>query len=656
MLKRAYYQSDICEFLALPAFEILGSLTANSEYEISEPQRYAWAEQISHLHEVLKGKSGHIAFEFVIPRVGKRVDVVLLMQGVVYVVEYKVGSDAYDKQAINQVYDYALDLKNFHSASHSLPIVPILVATDATAVPSEPEWDEDQVARPCRANANTLHLAIASHRVRGNSSIDPHHWINASYKPTPTIVEAARALYEGNDVEEISHSEGGAINLSITSKIIEKVIEESKRSNKKSICFVTGVPGSGKTLAGLNIATRRQREHAEEHTVFLSGNGPLVTVLRESLTRDAVRRAKAEGLKTSKKDEARKTNSFIQNVHHFRDECLRTTEPPIEQVVIFDEAQRAWTKDKTSTFMRIKKGVPDFGMSEPHFLLDAMDRHPDWCVVICIVGGGQEINGGEAGLGEWLRAINDYFPEWEVIRSDRLGDPCYQWDPSDQRFMCVNDRTRETEELHLSVDLRSFRAESLADFVEQVVSGDSAKARVEMQMLERYPIVLTRNVDNARVWLRERSRGTERIGLVASSNAIRLRPLGLHIKAKPDPIYWFLNGMEDVRSSYALEELASEFEVQGLELDWVGVCWDGNMRWANNSWSLHKFSGTTWRNVNDTLARRYLVNAYRVLLTRARQGMVIYVPYGDELDATRKPEYYDGTYSFLQECGIESID
>ena len=661
MLKRAYYQSDISVFLASPASEILGSLAANSEYEITEQQRNAWVEQIRHLHEVLKGKSGHIAFEFVIPRIGKRIDVVLLIDGVVYALEYKVGFSTYDKLGIDQVCDYALDLKNFHLASHDLPIVPILIATEASSKPISPRWAKDCVAHPVAANNESLVDVIGAHRIDGLDPINASVWLASPYKPTPTIIEAARALYEGHDVREISHYEGhdvdgGAINLSVTSKVIEQVIEDSKRNNHKSICFVTGVPGSGKTLAGLNIATRRQRSHAEEHTVFLSGNGPLVMVLREALTRDAVVRAKSDGRKTKKKDEARKTNTFIQNVHHFRDDCLSSDDPPIEHVAIFDEAQRAWTKEKTSRFMRTKKGVPDFNMSEPHFLLAAMDRHIEWCVVICLVGGGQEINDGEAGLGEWLRAINDYFPDWKVVRSDRLGDSSYQWNDADAQFMSVNERTEITDKLHLNVDLRSFRAETLTDFVEQVVSGNSERAIKEKDKLARYPIMLTRDIESARNWLRNQARGTERIGLVASSNAIRLRPAGLYIKSKPDPINWFLNDSSDVRSSYALEEMASEFEVQGLELDWVGVCWDANMRMTINGWSLHKFKGTKWCNVKKQQARRYLVNSYRVLLTRARQGMVIYVPYGDERDETRRPEYYDQTYSFLQECGIESID
>jgi hypothetical protein len=418
---------------------------------------------------------------------------------------------------------------------------------------------------------------------------------------------------------------------------------------------VTGVPGAGKTLAGLNLVTQRTKIHEDEHAVFLSGNGPLVEVLREALARDEHDQSEGRIDKISKADAARKVKSFIQNIMHFRDDNLRTSEAPIERVAVFDEAQRAWDRSHLSNFMVRKKGVPGFEMSEPEFLISVMDRHSDWCTVICLVGGGQEINAGEAGLTEWFVALKNCFPNWRVFTSKQLAHRDYHWG-QDLPAMLAKLEVQVFDHLHLAVSIRSFRAEKLSDFVGAVVAGETEVARDLYDAIRGvYPIRLTRDLSAARDWLRDQARGTERTGLVASSGASRLKPQGLNVHEKIDATYWFLNGKDDVRSSYYLEDPATEFDIQGLELDWVGVCWDADFRAVNGNWAYYRFTGTKWQNVKDASRRAYLTNAYRVLLTRARQGVVIYVPKGDPTDHTRLSEFYDGTATFLLNCGIEHL-
>ena len=645
---RWYLEASAENFRSTESTAILGQLVVHHPFDVGSKQRDAWLHQIEGLKLLASAVSrSHFFLEFSIPRMGKRADAILLAGGIVFVMEYKVGAGEFWGHAVDQALDYALDLKNFHTGSHNRTIVPILVATDARAVVSGVEPWSDGVARPLLANSENK---AALCELGSDAADDPLAWARSSYKPTPTIVEAAQALYQGHDVHEISRSEAGAENLSLTASYIANVIEQAKKEQRKAICFVTGVPGSGKTLAGLDLATERMRASEEEHAVFLSGNAPLVAVLREALAQDEVERSQLAGQPKSKKEAVRHASAFIQNIHHFRDEYVGNNEVPAECVVVFDEAQRAWTEEQTSKFMK-ERGHNDFGMSEPDFLLSAMNRHRGWCVVVCLVGGGQEINTGEAGLGEWFTAIQKHYRDWDVHMSDRLTGADYLGEEAEY---AVPQATKNSA-LHLRVAVRSFRAEAVSEFVGAVVAGDASAARISIKKLSQYPVVLTRDLESARVWLRNRARGTERIGLVASSNGMRLKPVGVFVKAKIDPPTWFLAGRNDVRSSYALEDVATEFDIQGLELDWVGMCWDANFRHEDDRWKPYYFRGSRWERVQDPTRAAYLANAYRVLLTRARQGMVILVPRGTELDQTRLPSFYDETFSFLTNCGIPQL-
>lgn len=653
MLKIAYYSDTVTAFKNCSDETILGHLSESHHFALEELQRDAWRIQIRLLKRELAAlDTGTIYFEFAIPRMGKRADVVILIAGTVFILEFKVGSTTFDRAGRDQVHDYALDLKNFHAGSHDVPIVPILIATGSDErVADALEWAADQVAEPLMSSGRGLIELItrALDDVRA-PPIVPHIWERSGYLPTPTIVEAAQALYQNHAVEEIARSDSGAQNLNQTAQAIRDIVQQSRASGQKSICFVTGVPGSGKTLAGLNIATESAQSDETERAVFLSGNGPLVTVLREALARDQRDRT---GCK--KADAERQVASFVQNIHHFRDDALRTDQAPPEKIVIFDEAQRAWTKEQASKFMRNKRGQTDFDISEPEFLISVMDRHEDWCVIVCLVGGGQEINTGEAGLTEWISVLQARFKDWEIYLSNRLSDPDYRL-LDEAGELASSPRWHWTESLHLSVSMRSFRAESLSDFIGSVLDNRPAEARAALAaIVDRYPIALTRDLDTARTWLRDHARGSERFGLIASSGAYRLRADGLNVRAKVDPSNWFLNGSDDVRSAYYLEEVATEFDIQGLEVDWAGICWDADLRRETGSWQSYAFKGTRWQNVNTADRQLYLKNAYRVILTRARQGMVIFVPQGDDSDFTRPTAFYDGIADYLEECGVARI-
>ncbi len=645
-MNRAYLSIAAQDVSQASDAALFGKLAARLPFALEPAQRTAWEYQIQHLRELAAQlPAAHFFMEFLIPRMGRRADLIVIVAGIIFVAEYKLGARQFDRSSLDQVYGYGLDLKHFHETSHAVPIVPILVASHAPDAESEPlRWDEDGLAYPLRVNTAGLGPAIQDVcRLHGRPPIDPSAWEAGRYRPTPTIVEAAQALYRGHDVEEISRSEAGAENLTHTADYVANAIEDAKRDRRKIICFITGVPGSGKTLAGLNLATARQRAHSDEHAVFLSGNGPLVEVLREALALDAVAKAREAGQSTSKTQEDRRAAAFIQNIHHFRDDALTTVAAPIEKVAVFDEAQRAWDVEQTSKFMQQKKGQLGFSMSEPEFLLSVMDRHEDWCAIICLVGGGQEINTGEAGIEEWLRALERSFPHWQVHVPCTLTHAC-----------AIPDEVTAPA-LHLATSLRSFRAERLSDFVGHVIAGDVDAARQVRGELSSFPLFITRDLDRARQWLRTKRRGNERCGLLASSNAARLKPHGVFVKAKIEPAKWFLATTEDVRSSDALEDAATEFDVQGLELDWTCLCWDANFRRADGAWQALQFKGTRWQAVNDPARQNYVANSYRVLLTRSRQGMVVFVPHGSSEDSTRSPEMYDGIYAFLAECGFEEL-
>ena len=652
-MSRSYYSRELQEFLRDENNSIIGELTNNHQFALEELQRNAWQKQIEILRQQFQNlKSGHIMFEYSIPRMGKRVDVVFIYLNYVFVIEFKVFKNKYSRADRDQCIDYALDLKNFQEGSHNAPLVPILVSTDASDFTNSITKSKDGVYNLLCCNKDNLKANIEQVcKEESNVTINPTEWENSLYKPTPTIIEAAQALYQGHSVREISRSDSGAINLSKTAEIINQIIDYSKNKKKKSICFVTGVPGAGKTLAGLNLANERHKFSEEEHAVFLSGNGPLVQVLQEALTRNNIENSHE---RITKSEALQKAKAFIQNIHHFRDEALNG-DPPNEKVVVFDEAQRAWNKNQTISFMQRKKGIANFDMSEPEFLISTMDRHQKWAVIICLIGGGQEINTGEAGLPEWFRAIRENYRNWNVYLSNEITDSEYTGSQKlDDILQGINYQTNS--DLHLKTSVRSFRSENVSKLVKQILDCEKESAKETLSELKtKYPIVITRDINKAKQWLKDKARGNERYGLIASSKSRRLRPFGIYVDLDIDTPKWFLNPKEDVRSSYFLEYVATEFQIQGLELDWACVAWDGNFRFENNNWSYNQFSGSKWKKIRSDDRITYLKNTYRVLLTRARQGVVIFIPKGDKDDDTRRPEFYDETYQYLKEIGFEEL-
>jgi len=659
-IQRWMYSAPLRDFLAQDTDAILGALLRMSEGDVELTQRNAWAQQV----QVLKCLAlpaelvadSRIYFELTVPRLGRRADVVLLIGPLMVILEFKVGESHFERSAINQVWDYALDFKYFHESSHNIHVLPVLIATEAS--PREYTIQQtihnDGLYLPvCAAAGQVSSLLSDAIATTKATRIDVQRWEQGRYMPTPTIVEAARALYAGHRVEDVSRNDAGARNLAETTHAIDGIIEEARQRGQKCICFVTGVPGAGKTLVGLNVANRHLDANSDTYSVFLSGNGPLVAVLREALTRDRVERAASEGTRIRKGEAKKEVEAFIQNVHHFRDEYLRDHGAPPEHVVLFDEAQRAWDVAQTSAFMERKKGQAGFNQSEPEFLISCLDRHENWAVIVCLVGSGQEINTGEGGIDEWLSALLRRFPAWKVHLSPQLIDE----QPSDAlRDILAKEGTVQSCSLHLATSMRSFRAESLSRFVKEVLNFEVESAKQTLLNLrDRYPIVITRDLSLAKQWLKSQARGSERYGIVVSSQAERLKPHAIDVRVKTDPVKWFLDGSEDTRSSFYLEEVATEFQVQGLELDWACVVWDGDLRVNGSNWGHHQFRGSRWNRINKVERRRYLENAYRVLLTRARQGMVLVVPEGDEEDPTRAASFYDPTYSYLRELGIPEI-
>ena len=706
MANRCLYVSTFKEFIERKRFEVLGALHNNYHGDALTTTDEAWMGEIDILQQVLrpwKDEYAQVIFEYEIPRLGKRIDVVLLLRGIIFCLEFKVGQKDALQADVEQVMDYALDLKNFHRFSHDKLIVPILVPTRYMSSTTEFKLSiyDDQIYNPLISGAEHLQeliFRILNHAKATNSeTID--NWIISPYTPTPTIIEAARALYENHSVEDITRHEADKVYTDRTINFILHVIEESKVQNKKSICFVTGVPGAGKTLVGLDVAIKQTYKNGEldkeNGAVYLSGNGPLVAVLTEALSRDNQKKCVAKGERKNLSDSRREVSEFIQIIHRYRDNMLAKIKNPVENgvveidpekaihlehtgygevehVAIFDEAQRSWTHKRIADYLKRggtygnKLKVPNFPMSEAEFLIWSLDQREDWAVIVCLVGGGQEINTGEAGITEWIKALNSMFKHWYVYISSKLTDTEYA-EGRVNELLKSNNKVTFAEDLHLAVSLRSFRAETLSAFVQSMLAFRSDASVLYKDVSTRnYPIVLTRNMNVARAWLRKKARGTQQTGVLVTKVAARFKPLAVHILAQDEDnaVHWFLEDKTDIRSSNYLEDAATEIQVQGLELDYVCVLWDADMRCEDNSWCFYKFNGKNkWNPENNKENQKYMLNAYRVLLTRARQGIVICVPEGNNNltsegfpeDPTRLPEFYDGTYEYLKSLGIKEI-
>ena len=704
-----YLYSDVFgNFLRKDSESIFGELVDNYHGEIIGTTKEAWKGEIALLKKVLvpwSSENAQIIFEYNIPRLGKRIDVVLLLRGLIFCLEFKVGQKAALQADVEQVMDYALDLKNFHLFSHDKKIIPILIPTQHQSSTTEfkPSVYDDGIYNPLITGEEGLQELIGKileHAGVSAQSENAANWLISPYSPTPTIIEAARTLYENHSVEDITRHEADKVSTDQTIDYILNVIEDSKNKREKSICFVTGVPGAGKTLVGLDIAVKQTYKDGvkdkENGAVYLSGNGPLVAVLKEALARDNWRKCKEKGEKKKLSDSQREVGEFIQVIHNYRDNMLAKIKNPVENriveidptkavkpdeetgfgevehVAIFDEAQRSWTQKRIADYLKRggtygnKLKVPNFPMSEAEFLIWSLDQREDWATIICLVGGGQEINTGEAGIAEWIEALNNKFKKWKVYISDKLTEPEYAEGQVTEKLK-GNPNVNFSDKLHLAVSLRSFRAETLSNFIHSLLSFNANAAVLYQEIKKKkYPILLTRDMDKARQWLRKRARGNEHTGILVTKVAARFKPLAVNVLAQGDEnaIHWFLEDKTDIRSSNYLEDAATEIQVQGLELDYACVLWDADVRCENGVWTYHKFNGKDkWNPENNDENKKYMLNAYRVLLTRARQGLVICVPEGNSNktpegfpeDPTRLPEFYDGTYKYLKSLGLDEI-
>lgn len=688
-MKRYFYSATLKDFLSESFDSIFGKISNEGESDSAKQQKNAWVEEIEILKKALKDYSEEdawIVFEYSLFRLGKRIDTVLLLHDRVFVLEFKIGAKKYERQDIDQVINYALDLKYFHQGSKDRLIIPVLIASECLKVPEYEYSNNNDIYSLIKTNSECLGDAIAF--VLNNSNVHKHgyeidlrDWVKSRYAPTPTIIEAAKALYLNHTVEDITKHEADGAQLDRTTNFCIKIIQETKQKRGKSILFVTGVPGAGKTLVGLNVAIKQSEKEngASDKAVYLSGNDPLVKVLTEALAEDKKNQEKNKGNKKYTKEIAvREVKQFIQMIYGYRKQMLSKTRltkdgrleidrsaenedkkagyAEVENIAIFDEAQRAWNREHLTSWLKRKSDFKTFSMSEGEFLIWSLDQRPDWSVIICLVGGGQEINTGEAGIGEWIRALNEKFPNWHIYISNQLSAKEYA-EGNIKQLLSKNNNVHYSDDLHLGVSMRSFRAEKLSEMVHALLEGDVSKAKkIYSEIKDKYPIVLTRDINQTKIWLKEKSKGNERYGLVVSSKAARLKPLTIDVRSKPSVKHWFLSGKDDVRSSLFLEDAATEFDVQGLELDYVGLIWDGDLRRKKDSWGFFEFkNGTKWNNVKQQERREYQLNAYRVLLTRARQGMIICVPEGSAEDATRKPEIYNKTYEYLNSIGFEKL-
>jgi hypothetical protein len=667
---RAWLSLTVPELRASNPDEIAAKLAATqmSHRLGGEPaQLLAWKAEVEVLQAALTSSiwnDATVAFEYEMLRLEKRIDAVLVTSFAVFVLEFKVGKGSFSSANIAQVEDYAQDLWDFHARSQSHPIIPILIQTEADYVPELHVSKDDYapgVAPVTRANSVQLAAILESLCTTlplPESQLNPSEWIEAAYRPVPTIIEAAAQLFACNSVADIAAARADTNNLSATTDAILRGLALAQERKEKVVIFVTGVPGAGKTLCGLNIVFG---EHRKEGTAFLTGNAPLVAVLREALacdraginlahgpSNDAGRRAKSGRLRQARHE----TSQALQNVHRFLADNSNAKEPPAERVIIFDEAQRAWDEAQAGRDTQRRKSV--LTMSEPAHALEIMGRHEGFAAIVALIGGGQEINTGEAGLAEWGRVIAAR-PGWRAIAAQRT---VQSKEPAQQLSCGTVDWLTIDNALDLVVPIRSIRTDAGAAWVDAMLQDDAPEALRIATAAGGIPFFVTRSLSAARNGLRCRAPGLRRAGFVRSSGAKRLRAEGFdaQLMGTEDPVTWFLERWPDIRASDALEICATEYACQGLELDVVGLAWGGDLVRGSHGWNFRSFVGRGWNVISKASDKEFVRNTYRVLLTRARYETVIWVPRGSREedpfhDVTRPAAEMDAIAQYLLACG-----
>jgi hypothetical protein len=648
---RAWFACSGRDFLAHDPADIVGRLASAQQgrgFSGSAEQEEAWQHQVATLRAALAAHTSAgwtVALEFDLVRLEKRIDAVLLTDRAILCMEFKLKDRS--PAAKREAEDYALDLRDFHAGSRAHPIVPVLVTGGVPVGAPQPSLFLDPVLTPIHCTDVELAQAIGWVQAHAPVPVPPLNgqvWLNAEYRPVPTIIEAAKRLYNNHGVAEIAAAGADRASLARTSAAIERAITRARAASERIAVFVTGVPGAGKTLCGLHTVFAQERE---EHAAFLTGNAPLVAVLRAALEMDAKERTGSNGW-----EPRRSARTNLQNVHKFLEDNIAAHKVPPEHILIFDEAQRAWDEAKAKAPARNRRtdNVSKLTMSEPAHTLDIMSRPPGWAVVVALIGNGQEINTGEAGLEEWGRVLPQF--GWSAVAAPRaLGGP-----DATQRLAHEHPAWLTIDpDLDLTMPIRSLRTDQSAAWVDAVLRGGSAAAaRAIAEDVAEFPFFLTRELEEMRRALQHFARGNRRPGLLRSSGAKRLRAdgLGPEVTSKEVPD-WFLRRWPDVRGSDALEVAATEYACQGLELDVAGLAWGGDFIRGDAVWLARRFAGSDWQ--MDRKEFDFVRNTYRVLLTRARGETVIWVPRGDAADCTRWPPQFDAIAEYLTACGARPL-
>ncbi|WP_372618118.1 DNA/RNA helicase domain-containing protein [Falsiroseomonas sp.] len=670
---RAWFACTGTELLALTPDSVAGVLAANqmSRRLSGEPaQLHAWKQQVEILQHCVRAAGGHgwtIALEYDLLRLERRIDAVVLTDRAIVVLEFKVGARAIARSDMAQAFDYGQDLFDFQAGSRHHPILPAVVATCCDDVPAmQPPLPIPGVHPVAAANAASLPDLFRDLQAvlpTPATKLDGAAWCRAPYRPVPSIIEAAATLFARNSVAEIAAARADTDNLTVTTAAIERALHAAREAGEKVVIFVTGIPGAGKTLCGLNVVFGESRSAG---SAFLTGNAPLVAVLREALacnragidlalgpSADPMRRQLSAKLRQARHE----ATQALQNVHRFLADNAGRSAAPAERMIVFDEAQRAWDADQAMRDTQRRKST--LSMSEPAHTLEIMGRHDGFAAVVALIGNGQEINTGEAGLREWGEVIARA-PGWRALAPGRaLGaaDPVQRLADAAPPWLTLDDA------LDLTVSLRSVRSDRAAQWVDAVLRGERGEARrAAAGMTEGVPFLLTRSLDEARRALRRLTPGLRRAGFVRSSGARRLRAEGFdaQLMGTDEPVAWFLERWPDIRASDALEVAATEYACQGLELDTVGLAWDLDLRHGRQGWHACRFAGTSWQRVCNATEATYVLNTYRVLLTRARYETVIWVPRGSDAqdpwhDRTRDAAEFDAIAAYLLACGAQPL-
>jgi hypothetical protein len=679
----AYYNSSVDEFLKESNESICGKLSkAAARFStLFTAQITSWNNCVVDLKTILSSllltiplvKEWTIILEYSIPRSNKRIDVVLLARDLIFVLEFKDRDGGFASEDLKQLQRYCNLLRDFHFESRGKKIVPILWESEGNfeIVDSDVQSDFPRIFLAKTFNLSKL-INLYYDRFSSDlePSISPQIWLSSEYCPTPNIVLATQQIFACQTVDEISHAFSDIESLNSTINFVLETIDAAKAKNEKIVCFVTGVPGAGKTLVGLKVShSQRITNEGEYISAYFSGNTPLVNVLRESILRDKYEKSLLEYKTTNEIYEAKPkklsfetaVNSHIQNLHTFIEQSLKSSAEIRERVVVFDEAQRCWSAEKflsNNLQNRNRKTDPiePRDQSEAELIFEIMSRKSGWSVIVALVGNGQEINSGEAGISEWINVVSEKYSNWKVLMSPNMENSFGIGDSYLFNDSLKHKEFEFDEKLHLSVSLRSQQTADFNDWVHFTLNNEPEKAFETFSKLDqKFPLYLTRNLSKMKKWLREKKSDEQRIGIIGSSDAVRLRPYGFFSKERVDAVSWFLNANDDIRSSNYLELMATEYAIQGLEIDWVGLCWDGDLRRNDNNWEFKKFRDRIWGNNKNAVNQTYTLNKYRVLLTRAREGMIIWVPTGDEHDITRSSEIYDPIANYLISCGVLEI-